>query len=297
MWAPKNHLQWTKRRIIKSASAGKGQKIMFVNVIERIVKGPYDANDVINGNVTFPELAGCYILSNLENGKVYVGKSENLNKRIACHFTGRGGHPDVYFDYRSGAAFSVQWIILADTDYSFLSEMETNLMVLLNSIRRGYNCMISDNNHTSENMLDAMRRGNTVVAFWEDMKDKFVWDLLPNGFLYDLYKEWFKRNVPSGICMGRNSFIYAVRDVAKKSGGWFYTGKSAKWSNKMDVPEYLIAQYDLTNWMDSRYRKTNELEKICTYPWKRPKDNEKYIGLQRNGWKAPPRPGKKIKVD
>lgn len=97
-----------------------------------------------------------------------------------------------------------------------------------------------------------------VRQFWNEFKDKFVWDLLPFKFLYDLYKAWFKRNAPSGTVLGKNTFIHDLIAILSPDDGWQYQGKSAIWTgSRMDTPEPLIKEYDLVEWTNNIYRGEN----------------------------------------
>ena len=249
---------------------------MFANAVKRAFQGPYDADDIVNGNVSFPDLPGCYVLSNLVNGKAYVGKSEHPNKRVVNHFTGRGGHPDVYYDYRNGDKFSVNWITLADTNMPSLSVLESSLILVFNSIRRGYNDMLSNSRCASENEVNYVRGQNTVVDFWMEFEDSFVWDLLPNTFLYDLYKAWYRKNNLSGQLVRSNKFKKQIHVLAEATGLWCKTNGAMKRSIRMDKPEPLIAKYNLRDWMDEKYSGT-DVDKQCIPP----KDIVSYNGLVR----------------
>ena len=96
---------------------------------------------------------------------------------------------------------------------------------------------------------------DTVRQFWSDFKYEFVWDLLPFTFLYDLYKAWFKENVPSGSIQGRNTFITDIINAIAYDDTWCCKDKNQKikTSNKLDKPEPIIVDYNLTNWLNPYY--------------------------------------------
>ena len=144
--------------------------------------------------------------------------------------------------------------------------------------------------------LDEYKEFNDPTrAFWEEMKDQFAWDLLPSGFLYDLYRSWYSKNIPTGSPSGKIVFMKTLRPIATASGEWFQPKQDAKRSNKMDAPEMLISQYNLRDWMNVRYLGTTDLTKLCTYPVQNmaEPEKEKYQALQRTSWKSPSRSGKK----
>lgn len=94
-------------------------------------------------------------------------------------------------------------------------------------------------------------KNNPVHDFWNELKEEFVWDLLPNNFLYDLYKKWFDRNHPSGKIISSKVFKEQLAPIVDADDNWenrmtsapgvaiIYTGK------KMDAYEPLITQYGL----------------------------------------------------
>ena len=94
-----------------------------------------------------------------------------------------------------------------------------------------------------------------VRQFLDDVMDDFVWDLIPFGFLYDLYKSWFKRNAPNGKIQGRNTFIQDVLNILKDYPKWYCQGRTTaiRPGTKMDKPEPMIATYGLGDWMNPHY--------------------------------------------
>lgn len=116
-----------------------------------------------------------------------------------------------------------------------------------------------------------------VRQFWNEHKNRFVWDLLPFTFLYGLYKEWFKRYAPSGTVLGRTAFIHDLISILSPNDDWQYPGKSAIWTgNRMDKPELLIRDYNLTDWTNNVYRGDSPDMKYRPVPLK-----ENYRGLVR----------------
>lgn len=108
----------------------------------------------------------------------------------------------------------------------------------------------------TERVLAEYKEFNDPVrAFWTEMEDQFVWDLLPFGFLYDLYKAWFAGANPSGSPMGRTSFISNLLAILPKSTTWYCYDKSAKIrsASRITVPEPLVGQYDLKDWGNRTY--------------------------------------------
>lgn len=105
-----------------------------------------------------------------------------------------------------------------------------------------------------------------VRQFWNEFEDKFVWDLVPFSFLYDLFKEWFKRDNPSGLIMGRNTFIKDIKNVVSKSTVFSVQEDKMRVSNRMDNTETLIYEYRLVNWATqghSNFNSSETVEAMC----------------------------------
>ena len=109
----------------------------------------------------------------------------------------------------------------------------------------------------SEVMLD----NDPAMAFWDEFGEAFVWDLLPNQFLYDLYVVWWKQTNPSGTALSKTRFLKQLSDMmASKTDEWEYT-PSARSQGKMGEPETLIAEYKLESWGNPSYTGTNPVAK------------------------------------
>lgn len=110
-------------------------------------------------------------------------------------------------------------------------------------------------------LLDEYKEmNNPIIQFWEELREVFVWDLLPTQFLYDLYREWTFRNNPVGKPLNKRSFIESLKQYTKDDDIWeprFDQDQKVKTGTRMDEIEELIMEYDLTKWMDSTYRGTS----------------------------------------
>ena len=127
-------------------------------------------------------------------------------------------------------------------------------------------------------LMEYQSANNPVIQFWDEYKDEFVWDLLPNQFLYDAYLSWNKRNNPSGIALSRQNFLENMTILAVKDGEWkdkSGQGSKVRSNNRMDDDEPLITELGLTEWMDQTY-KGNDLVKLRDFPRK-----QTYRGLER----------------
>ena len=99
------------------------------------------------------------------------------------------------------------------------------------------------------------------------------WHLLPCKFLYDLYRHWFQRNQPSGRMLGRNAFYESIEGLAEE-WGW-QLQERVRVDGRMDFPEPLILEYDVTEWMNKTYRGSDN-DRRCM-----PELNDSYRGYVR----------------
>jgi putative DNA primase/helicase len=118
---------------------------------------------------------------------------------------------------------------------------------------------LSEPEATKNVLSDYKDFNDPVRAFWNEFLDQFVWDLLPFGFLYDLYKSWFATNSPSGSPVGKHTFIADLLNIIEDSDQWYCTDRRLKVrpAQRMAQPETLIAQYDLKAWMNPLYTGTD----------------------------------------
>lgn len=127
-------------------------------------------------------------------------------------------------------------------------------------------------------VLEEYKEYNDAIRqFWNDVGDEFKWDLLPFTFLYDLYKSWFSKNVPSGTVPSRNMFIMDLLAAIKPEDGWSCPGQKTKiWTgDRMKAAEPLILEYDLKDWRNPLAAQNNP-DQIC-----RPVPKLNYRGLIR----------------
>lgn len=105
-----------------------------------------------------------------------------------------------------------------------------------------------------------------VRQFAEDILPICNWDLLPFSFLYELYKAWFTRYMPSGTTQSRNTFIKDLLIAIADDETWECKDKNAviRTGNKISVPEPLIIEYDLKSWMNKRYIGSADVARVCT---------------------------------
>ena len=123
---------------------------------------------------------------------------------------------------------------------------------------------------------------NSVVAFLQEILPVCKWDLLPaTDFLYEAYKEWYRKVTPSGKVIGRNDFIDSVKEFIATDedfkNEWEWTDSTrSKGYIDFDKPEPLLDRYNLTAFMDNTYGAYVNREFAYEY-----KVKEKYSGLKR----------------
>jgi len=127
---------------------------------------------------------------------------------------------------------------------------------------------------SSELLHSYKEKNNPVMEFWNELKDEFIWDLLPTPFLYDVYKSWHMTNNPSGKPMSSRSFIDTLRAVVQSQGD-AWEDKSSRTDKvrsmgKMYDDEPLITTFGLdkidktgrtSRWANDTYNGTNTQKK------------------------------------
>ena len=109
-------------------------------------------------------------------------------------------------------------------------------------------------------VLDEYKEFNDPIrAFWNEFQHQFVWDMLPTNFLYDLYKAWLEKTMPSSKPQGRNTFVKdLVTLVNANSNNWECPDPTAyiRPASRMSGAEPLIAEYALEEWYNPKVRNT-----------------------------------------
>lgn len=123
-------------------------------------------------------------------------------------------------------------------------------------------------------LLDDFRVANDPLRqFADEIFPAASWHLLPCKFLYDLYRHWFQRNQPSGRMLGRNAFYESIEGLAEEQG--WQLQERVRSTGRMDFPEPLILEYDVTEWMNKTYR-GSDIDRRCM-----PELNDSYRGYVR----------------
>lgn len=132
-----------------------------------------------------------------------------------------------------------------------------------------YREAFTETEETKQMLREYMVASNSVVAFLDEILPQCQWDLLPGTeFLYEMYKVWYKRNVPSGKVIGRNEFLDNVRGYVETSSDhgiccWEWTD-STRSQGYINKPEPLLSEYELTAFQNPRYLSSYDTEKRDT---------------------------------
>ena len=129
----------------------------------------------------------------------------------------------------------------------------------------------------------AIMSGKTtpIQMFLNEMLPQCRWDILPFGFLYDLYMAWYGPAKTNGIPCGRNTFIGILKslldtDDCEALSNWYYDEKQPLHpGHRMNASEPLILKYNLKNWANHGYTKSDPVN-YCRTPLK-----TSYKGLTR----------------
>ena len=113
-------------------------------------------------------------------------------------------------------------------------------------------------------------KNNPVLDFWNDVKDEFVWDLLPSAFLYNLFNKWYEQNNPSGQMLAKRTFLDLLGVIIDMDPEWenhIDRDKSnVRSKGTMDDDEPMITDYGLhkdngkhvSPWINQNYKGTNK---------------------------------------
>ena len=109
---------------------------------------------------------------------------------------------------------------------------------------------------------------DSIREFWDELSPEFAWSFYPNEFLYDLYKEWHKKNCPNEGEVPKSTFLKRLKAILKEDEHWKSTDESGPISTStianqhlMDVAELLIVEYGLNDWINPTY-KGNDRQKL-----------------------------------
>lgn len=160
------------------------------------------------------------------------------------------------------------------TDY--ISRTEVLEYVLYRALNMNF-YSFSEPQACKDALIDQREMNDPIRQFWTELQNQFVWDLLPTEFLYELFKAWLKKNIPSCHIKGKRGFIDELADIVREEPNWQYTGRSQVRVTKAmaATPEPLIAAYNLDDWKNPNYT-GGDLSRVCL-----PEFKDKYTGIVR----------------
>lgn len=147
----------------------------------------------------------------------------------------------------------------------YLCRQEVLEYVLYRVLNMNYNTIVAP--AACRAALDEYKEFNDPIRqFTEEIFPELKWDLVPFSFLYDLYVAWYKKNFTGRMEMkSMVSFTKDIVNMLPEYTDWYCDDKrkARKPGNKMDAAEPLIAEYNLTDWMDPKYVSSKDKDKMC----------------------------------
>lgn len=94
-----------------------------------------------------------------------------------------------------------------------------------------------------------------IYRFYAEFKDRFVWDLVPTSFLYDLYAAYCKRFNTKIRVIGRTTFKTQLIQALDSDpvSSWSMAPNAVHAMSKMTQHEPLISEYNLSNWREIQF--------------------------------------------
>lgn len=124
--------------------------------------------------------------------------------------------------------------------------------------------------------LEKYKNANDPLrVFLGEILPELAWSTVPFTFLYDLYKEWIKRNNPSGKMSSKGEFENNVMEFINTNrsnncyAAWEVIAKEPPRTvpkGDLNTPEPLILEYKLTDWMNPSATNSNDVDKVCVSP-------------------------------
>lgn len=114
-------------------------------------------------------------------------------------------------------------------------------------------------------------------AFFSQVIPHCHWSLLPNTFVFDLYQAWFPTVGLYEKPQTKTVFYQHLTDYLKDDADWNVTDGYVPVNNdNMPLPEPLIAEYHLKDWMNND-NQDDDVNMICS-----PKLKGRYRGIERH---------------
>lgn len=113
-----------------------------------------------------------------------------------------------------------------------------------------------------------------VRVWWAEHADQFVWDAIPAGFVYAVFKAWWKSSGQVGDALSQQKFARALTPLAQ-AAGWVRGTKAEYVRGELSTPEPLIERYQLAEWGEPRSARVSayvlDHQRAATHRvWRRP---------------------------
>lgn len=117
---------------------------------------------------------------------------------------------------------------------------------------------------------------DNLKKFIDEMLPRCKWQLLPFAFVYDLFEAWFPTVGLYEKPRNKTLFYDHLREILKDSDEWEITDGYVEVNDEnMPLPEPLIKEYNLKNWMNKDCDPDDETL-LCS-----PALNSKYMGIRK----------------
>lgn len=117
---------------------------------------------------------------------------------------------------------------------------------------------------------------NNLERFYTDIIPRCRWNLLPYGFLYDLYEAWLPTVGLYEKPQKKADFSNRIIEFLREKGGWDVDNRYiVADENNMPMPEMLIKEFNLKNWFNKEHQGVDDAV-LCS-----PVLHEKYKGVLR----------------
>lgn len=149
--------------------------------------------------------------------------------------------------------------------HDYLHRQEVLEYVLYKVLHMDYDSF--DVPKSCEDVLTEYKEFNDPIRqFMSEMMSQLKWDLVPFSFLYDLYCAWYRKNFSGKLEVKSSaSFTKDILGLLSQYPEWMCEDKRKTYrpGNRMAAAEPLIAEYNLTDWMDPKYISSKDRDKMC----------------------------------
>lgn len=144
-----------------------------------------------------------------------------------------------------------------DIKNEMLANKEVLEYVMYKCLHMEYFDKFDQPQQTLDMLEESKELNDSAYSFWKEFKDQFVWDVLPNAFLYDLYLSWYKQNISESSYLSKIKFLRRIKDFVNNDSNsiWAVNSDTSLLSGaKINSYEPLINDYDLKDWFNEEYK-------------------------------------------